>query len=399
MKTLIYVILKIKNTMDTNVLVETISNYIYYEQKHFIDRIKTVFPECKTDFIFDVELDVYNRCLARVWDSKTECNPNLRCTQNALPNTIFCKKHLAKGSCGRIDEMPDEFSVMRFYRKNDPNVDSKIDLEHTLETVKIKKKIKNNILYNNTDNQMSIADVIDKIDDMLKTYTVINNDTILDIKHKLIDKYNLVLSMNDTILLEKHIIEKSKTSPPKKRKIIIKKKVEQAKAENNEALKINTTNPIIKNSKLFKHLITKEPVEEEKEMVQTSPKDETALKLKLLSYDSHSETVDISGLDSVLITDGEFNQSELFINSTKLYNIQGKLCGYVKDWVDEEDEVPEDFKTSDNIVLNPWNNLPIQEYYINSIGSIYCGLVSSTYREYTYDSDMDSFRKNTNINR
>jgi hypothetical protein len=231
---------------------------------------------------------------------------------------------------------------------------------------------------------MSIDNVIDKVDDMIKTYTVINNDTILDIKHKLIDKYNLKLSMNDSILLEKHITEKSRTSPPKKRRIIIKKKVEQAKAEDNIAPKINTTNPVAKNSKLFKHLITKEPVEEEKEMVPTSLKD---------------QVVDISGLDSVLITDSEFNQSELFINSTKLYNIQGKLCGYVKDWVDEEDEVPEDFKTSDNIVLNPCNNLPIQEYYINSIGSIYCGLVSSTYREYSYDSDMDSFRKNTNINR
>lgn len=365
---------------ESDVLVETVSNYIYYEQKHFIDRIKSVFPECKTDFIFNLDLDVYNRCLARVWDSKTECNPNLRCTQHALPNTIFCKKHLAKGSCGRIDEMPDEYSVMRFYRKNDPNVDSKLDLNHTLETVKIKKKIKNNILYNNTDSQMSIADVIDKIDDMLKTYETINNDAILDIKHKLIDKYNLKLSMNDSILLEKHIIEKS---TPKKRKIIIKKKVEQAKAENNEPIEIRTNNPIIKNSKLFKKLVVKE-----EPVLVESPKDSPK-----------DTTVDVSGLDSVLITDGEFNQSELFINSTKLYNMQGKLCGYVKDWVDEEDEVPEDFKTTDNIVLNPWNNLPIQEYQINNMGSIYCGLQASTYREYIYDTDMDSFRKNGNINR
>jgi hypothetical protein len=303
--------------------------------------------------------------------------------------------------------MPDEFSVMRFYRKNDPDVDSKIDLNHELECAKIKKIIKNNILYNITDNQMSISELINHIEPFLKDYKNINKENVLEIKHKLLDKFTISPSMNDNILLEKNIIEKAiqcgkfAIETPKKKRIIIKKNVKQAQKENLENSPVGETtaipivpiakNPILANSKLFKKNITSG-----KEQTKPAP-------IVNPIADTEEGQFDYRSLDSVLITDQLSNQCELFIDTRGseqiLFNLQGKQCGTVTNWVDIEDIVPEEFKTTDNIVLNPYNNLPIQEYIITTIGSIYCGLDANTYREYIYDEDMDSFRKNSNINR
>ena len=53
------------------------------------------------------------------------------------------------------------------------------------------------------------------------------------------------------------------------------------------------------------------------------------------------------------------------------------------------------FKNSCNVVLDPHTNLPILEYEIYSMTSIYHNLTSGIYREYRYTEEDDFINTNS----
>ena len=90
--------------------------------------------------------------------------------------------------------------------------------------------------------------------------------------------------------------------------------------------------------------------------------------------------------NSVIV--GELYQEDCFI----LYNDNFKKVGYMRYWIDDDDEIPNEFKTKDNIVLDPENNQKITEIEITPQGSLFLGILPNVYREYEYDEDLEFFR-------
>jgi hypothetical protein len=87
------------------------------------------------------------------------------------------------------------------------------------------------------------------------------------------------------------------------------------------------------------------------------------------------------------------------------YNIYFKsksgylLVGYARNWIDTNDEVPEQHKNHENIVLDDDTQLPVLEVEINDTGSLLIGIPKGIYREWEYDEDMEQFRKTSYIER
>jgi len=86
-----------------------------------------------------------------------------------------------------------------------------------------------------------------------------------------------------------------------------------------------------------------------------------------------------------------FNDTEYLINSNK------KFLGTINKWIDEDDIVPKDYKTSDNVVLHPLTNIPIIEVELNFSSEIYSGVLPGIYREYNYNDELEAFMSTNNI--
>ena len=90
--------------------------------------------------------------------------------------------------------------------------------------------------------------------------------------------------------------------------------------------------------------------------------------------------------NSVIV--GELYQEDCFI----IYNDNFKKVGFMRYWIDDDDEIPIEFKTRDNIVLDPKNNQKITEIEITPGGSLFLGILPNVYREYEYDEELEFFR-------
>lgn len=96
-------------------------------KKYFIDYdLKQIIKEFEH---IDLELKIEKQdkqCLARIWDSN-QINPNLRCNRKGEYNCL-CLTHFKQRPLkfNLITEEPPEFSMLRFYRKYNPKVDSEI---------------------------------------------------------------------------------------------------------------------------------------------------------------------------------------------------------------------------------------------------------------------------------
>ena len=73
------------------------------------------------------------------------------------------------------------------------------------------------------------------------------------------------------------------------------------------------------------------------------------------------------------------------------------MISLVKEWIDEDDEVPTEYKNADNRVLDPIKRLPIIEILIDKKAAIFCNINDGLYREYEYDETLESFRSTNNI--
>ena len=67
---------------------------------------------------------------------------------------------------------------------------------------------------------------------------------------------------------------------------------------------------------------------------------------------------DVLNLESIQLTDLDGGDCEVYIfnfnNSHYVINSHKKIVGTMKEWIDEEGEVPDDYKTNDNLVLDPY---------------------------------------------
>ena len=103
-------------------------------------------------------------------------------------------------------------------------------------------------------------------------------------------------------------------------------------------------------------------------------------------------------ITSIRITDHEFNCVYVYVgentieDSYVLYNENSKKVGVMRHWIDDDDEIPKEFKTSDGIVLDPTNNQKITEIEITPGGGLFLGINPNIYREYEYDEDLEFFR-------
>lgn len=175
--------------------------------------------------------------------------------------------------------------------------------------------------------------------------------------------------------------------------------------------KSNTNNIMLKNiapcdaSKEFVYSLRKEysdyiaPITD---TVATSPPfSQTTTHSVHKKLGKYLKKINISALNSMKVIDKDFNDSQLYCltynDAQYLLTNKKQIVGTVYSWVDECEEVPIDYKTTDNIVLHPNNQLPIIEIQITKVGSMYANINNGIYREYYYDDELECFRKTNNI--
>ena len=287
----------------------------------------------KLSFILKIKIK-NNRCSARIWDN-INWDINKRCLNHIYENEL-CSKHFKKNNFGRINEMPDEKTMLIYYRKYNHNLDNELKLNNNYNFSKIfnlklnsknKKKININL-------GMSLKSV-KNLDDIIFNENILNKKKLYEIlKDKLSKEHNV-----------KHLSVAEHNTLTEKIENIVEKKN-----------KINEQNYSLNN--------------------YTSKKDKQIINLIDKEFNSNSVIV------------GELYQEDCFI----LYNDNFKKVGYMRYWIDDDDEIPNEFKTKDNIVLDPENNQKITEIEITPQGSLFLGILPNVYREYEYDEDLEFFR-------
>jgi len=91
----------------------------------------------------------------------------------------------------------------------------------------------------------------------------------------------------------------------------------------------------------------------------------------------------------------EENPYHLYYKTKSGYN----HVGYARNWIDKTDDVPNEHKNYENIVLDEDTQLPVLEVEITDIGSLLIGIPMSIYREWEYDDDLEQFRRTNYIER
>ena len=117
---------------------------------------------------------------------------------------------------------------------------------------------------------------------------------------------------------------------------------------------------------------------------------------------SYIHNLNLNSLDSVLtIRDSTQSSCEIYmINYNKesiLINTCKNVVGSYEEWIDEEGEVPKEYKNADNKVLHPINKLPLISLKISKKGALLCDITDGIYREYIYSNKYERFRKTNNI--
>jgi len=120
--------------------------------------------------------------------------------------------------------------------------------------------------------------------------------------------------------------------------------------------------------------------------------------IKLSDY---AKDIDITRLTSIKVRDNSMNCVRLFKlnfnNIDYLINSNKKFLGILNKWIDDEDLVPREYKTSDDVVLHPLTNIPIIEIELNFASEIYSGVEPGIYREYDYNDEIEAFMSTNNI--
>jgi hypothetical protein len=97
----------------------------------------------------------------------------------------------------------------------------------------------------------------------------------------------------------------------------------------------------------------------------------------------------------LLNNDNKHNPYSVYMNSKSGY----LLIGYARNWIDHQDDVPNEHKNHEGLVLDYDTQLPILEVEINETGSLLTGIQKGIYREWEYDDEVEQFRKTSYIER
>jgi hypothetical protein len=343
----------------------------------------------------------YYRCLARIYDQQShKPDINKRCRSGSLKNYDLCNCHMTKEKvpawCGRVTEYPNEYTIIRpyfkrgYYKNNiikQREFNNNINLSHEL-------LCKKSLLYS------------------ISTGTITNNIVIHINIHKNKNlKLKTNIMYNSKMSLESGIIELDNTNEfyDNLELYNISKeqytdKIEQYVKSKYDLMsvfptKLNTKQPA---KEILQQLSICTPTQRECNIVEQDIID-TFQKTKVeKQYEQYCEkirldfikTVDIYSFDSIRFIDNDYNGYELYyhsINGTNtLYNSNRKMIGYIRDWIDDEDEVPIEFKTIDNKVLHPLSKLPVLEVEITSKGSGFEPIDKGIYREFEYIDHLET---------
>ena len=294
----------------------------------------------------------YSRCMARICDlsNRSKVNINTRCSRSS--STLgLCKLHLKKNLYGRVDEYPSEQNLIAYYKDNYPDIISKLILTHNPYYIfkskcnKIKLKLNLDLKKNNNYKSKMSLEIID----YKQTLDTINKSDFAsseDIVNIITQKYGI------------------------------------------EHITIGEKREIIKNIKKYSNAMIVPSVPHPKKIRIKYGKEALINSIK---------SVKLSTLESIQLNDLEGGECEVFIyhfnNTNHVFNTHKKLVGTMNEWIDEEGEVPEAYKTNDNLVLVPKLGLPMSEIIITESGAMFCNIKEDVYREYDYNDELESFIK------
>jgi hypothetical protein len=373
-----------------------ITAYFQYQLSEFQKRLEDNGYECPSLNDLVVKKG-YFRCMARVNDPN-KLDINKRCKNN-ICRVDLCNVHLNKKDVERVTEYPDEKGLLSRYRKNIPEIDNTINLSHNayyIEEIKTRlcREINENKILLKT-NMDIIKELIDNKETLLTELNLDKTSTKIKIS-ELLNNY-IRIKFNNAKCTKKSISEltnilyeltKTRFNPNYKPRVKITIKNNTNDFKNNH---IQTINNIVNN-----HIQNDYDIQNNSQE-KLSP---ITNNLSNLSIDNIKLKDD---KEIIYITDSDSNTAEFYLieddGRQLLYTEKGMIAGYVREWIDEDDNVPSMYKTNDNTVLVPFNNLPVLEYEILPSATLYTGLKSDIYREYQYDEDAEIFRINPNISK
>lgn len=81
----------------------------------------------------------------------------------------------------------------------------------------------------------------------------------------------------------------------------------------------------------------------------------------------------------------ELDKQIFMVSDNKLYNKNGVIVGYCNVWMDEDYEIPCEFKNNQNIVLHPETGTILYEYFLCKDSPYHDLQTNNIYREFKYD--------------
>jgi len=153
----------------------------------------------------------------------------------------------------------------------------------------------------------------------------------------------------------------------------------------------------IKKSKMnvvFKKTENSDNILEKNSTINTEEKEKNISKL-LNSSGILNDWWNSEYTDKLRISDYE-NGSEYIVarestdEGNYILNKNQVIIGEFRDWEDDANNIPDDLKNNENIVLDPNSAIPIQEYIVYDKSSIYHDLTIKNYRCYRYNEHQNT---------
>ena len=366
------------------------------------------------DIVIDISINFQGerRCMARIWETEDIKNPDInhRCSKPCCgEDTDLCWQHIKKLNYGSVEERPDptlitKYAKRLFRMRKDKNLDISVFEKRISDALKLdghsEFKIKKHML----------APFRIEKSEKPKTFKV---------KRK-IKKNNVELKDKKLNMYKSNNMELEQDN-----KIANNSKYESFKEECETSYDINYSNVIVEFNKLAIETSVEQSNRDIYNKIKTALKEQGGCGFtdkflrnaesvfndicsnnnysvvsdskQIIEKSIEQSNIDIYDMESVRLIDDYHNAYDLYYSNTdsgtsNIYNQNSKSIGNIRKWIDDEGEVPEDFKTADNIVLDPLNKLPVFEVEISVKGSGFESIKPGIYREFEYDEDSEVFR-------
>jgi hypothetical protein len=334
-----------------------LSNYFNTQIDLFIQHINSSL-NINVDKSYKIIIGTY-RCFGRVRDYNNY-NVNKRCKNLIMSDKMLCKRCEKNCRYGMVNEkLVIDNSLYKTYKKKYPqfeteyNNDIKLYHSYNLDDFKeMMRKIEKRI--SNRNHIMNATMDIEQIYDNLSNY--LNNDDINSI------------NVDDMTALHNMVLKQKKD-------MINKLHLHLTIAENEELYD--------KIMLYIKKLLSKESIND---LINNG-----SVEVENIIFKDMNMSIDIH----MIKMNDKVNPYNLYFKSRSGY----LLVGYARNWVDNNDEVPEQHKNYENIVLDDDTQLPVLEVEITDMGSLLTGISKGIYREWEYDDSMEQYRKTSYIER